>query len=255
MAVRGDASDVDITEARQHGHGGMGAKAIRLAGALFDHRPGYPDADAPGMGVVGRDADHPPFAHHRAERAPVRPGIPPGAVTEHDRREGPLAVRLEEDAFKVEGRAFERAGQRPFRALSGLGVAGDDERGSAPEGRCFLRSAMVARGRPIQEREDESGSEYARHPSIEPRHRCPRRLALRWVRPLTSSRSRSSSGTDDGLRRHAKFLGRRDDKQINNVEFDHADIYADLGGVCSAFRRLSGWCRTADPGDVPRETR
>ena len=103
MTVCGDASDVDITEARQHGDGGMGAEDIRFAGALFDQRPRRPDAHAPSMCVVGRDADQPPFAHHRAERAPIRPGVAAGAVTEHDRWEGSLAARLEEDALKVEG--------------------------------------------------------------------------------------------------------------------------------------------------------
>ncbi len=153
MTVRGDAADVDITEPREYGDGGVRAERIRRAGTLFKQRPRRAQRDAARVCVIGRDADEPPLPHHAAELASVRLSSGTGGVAEHNCGERPAAARFQENALEINGRAVEHAGQGPSCSGCGLWIAGDEERGPARKRRCSLRSTVVARRRPIQQRE------------------------------------------------------------------------------------------------------
>jgi hypothetical protein len=131
VTVRGDAPDVDVAEARQDGDRRVRAKRVHRARTLLEQRPRGAKGRPASVGVIDRDTDQPPRAHHASERAAIRLGVAAGAVTEYDRGEWSAAARLQQDALKIDGRTVQRADERPRRPGRGLGIAGDRESGAA----------------------------------------------------------------------------------------------------------------------------
>ena len=116
------------------------------------------------MGVVERDADQSPRAHHASQRTPVCPGIAAGAMTEHDRGESSAAARLQQDALEIDVRTVERADQRPRRSRRGLRIPGDRKSGVArrARGHTDVGVTMTRRQR-TEQRDDQDGPKPAGH--------------------------------------------------------------------------------------------
>ena len=114
------------------------------------------------MGVVDRDTDQSPRAHHTSEGATIRLRVAAGAVTEHDRGEWSAAARLEQDALEIDGRTVQRSDERPRRPGRRFGIPGDRESGVAGgAGRHTDHGVAMARSQHTQHRGDQGGPERA----------------------------------------------------------------------------------------------